>query len=412
MTKNKNLRKNFLWNTVGSTLYAFTSLIFLVAVTRINGLDDAGVFTFAFANSCVFTIIGTFAGRIFQVTEKEGRVSENDFFYNRLLSIGVMILLGAAFGMIKGYGGYKFAVVLVLILFKALEALAEFFYGTIQKKNQIHIVGKSLVAKAILCTGAFIGVDVVTKNILLASAVMSLVALMVLVAYDIPKSRSLGFKRGKFRLDVCMSIFKAGCLVFVINILTQYLINAPKYAIDDLASSDQQTLYGILSMPATFMALVSGFLVHPFINQIKAFIDEKNRSGLNKLVGKLNAAIVVIGTLGSVAAYFLAVPIFKLIYGVDISGHEWSLVIILAGASFYGIVFVLENVLIALRKVKGQAIVFAVSAAVAWLLTRWLVVREAISGGAWSYLAVMALLLVLYFGLYLLGIKKVHERKK
>lgn len=406
MTKNKNLRKNFLWNTIGSTLYAFTSLIFLIAVTRINGLEDAGVFTFAFSNACVFVIIGTFAGRIFQVTEKEGRVTENDFFYNRLLSIGVMALLGAVFGVLKGYDGYKFAVVFVLILFKALEAMAEFYYGVIQKKDEIHCVGKSLTAKAILSVSVFIGVDIATKNILLASIAMTLAMLLVMALYDIRISRKLGFKRGKLNLDACLAIFKSGCLVFVINILTQYLINAPKYAIDDLASSDQQTLYGIIAMPATFMVLVSNFMVHPVINQIKSYIEKKNRVGLNKLVAKLNLIVIAVGALGSIAGYFLAVPIFKLIYGVDVSGYEWSLVLILIGASFYGIVFIIENVLIALRETIGQAVAFVIAAVSAFLLTRALVAGEAISGGAKAYIIVMSLLLVLYGVLYYSALEK------
>lgn len=400
MTKNKNLRRNFLWNTIGSTLYAFTSLVFLVAVTRINGLDDAGVFTFAFSNACVFVIIGTFAGRIFQVTEKDSKVSENDFFYNRLLSIGVTMLLGAAFGMIKGYDGYKYAVVFVLILFKALEALAEFYYGVIQKKDEIHCVGKSLTAKAVLSAGVFIGVDIATKNILLASAAMTVAMLLVMVFYDIRISRKLGFKRGRLNLGACLTIFKSGCLVFIINIFTQYLINAPKYAIDDLASPDQQTLFGILAMPATFMVLVSNFMVHPVINQIKSLIEKKDRTGLNRLVSRLNLVVMAIGVLGSIAGYFLAAPIFKLIYGVDVSGYEWSLVLILIGASFYGVVFVLENVLIAFRDMVGQAVAFAIAATSAFLLTRALVVGEAVSGGAKAYLIVMSLLLVLYGVLY------------
>ncbi|MBS7346455.1 MAG: hypothetical protein KIG14_01960, partial [Candidatus Sacchiramonaceae bacterium] len=276
----------------------------------------------------------------------------------------------------------------------------------IQKKDEIHCVGKSLTAKAVLSAGIFIGVDIATKNILLASAAMTMAILLIMIFYDIRISRKLGFKRGRLNLNACLTIFKSGCLVFIINILTQYLINAPKYAIDELASPDQQTLFGILAMPATFMVLVSNFMVHPVINQIKSLIEKRNRIGLNRLVGKLNLVVMVIGILGSIAGYFLAAPIFKLIYGVDVSGYEWSLVLILIGSSFYGIVFVLENVLIAFRDMVGQAVAFAIAAASAFLLTRALVIGEAVFGGTKAYLIVMSLLLVLYGVLYYRALEK------
>lgn len=49
-----NLRKNFTWNLVGSTAWAFVSLFYMMIVTRINGIDDAGIFSFAFSTASFF----------------------------------------------------------------------------------------------------------------------------------------------------------------------------------------------------------------------------------------------------------------------------------------------------------------------------------------------------------------------
>ena len=56
-----NLKKNFIWNLIGSTINSFTSLIFLIIVTRINGIEAAGIFTFAFSTACLFYIIGIYS---------------------------------------------------------------------------------------------------------------------------------------------------------------------------------------------------------------------------------------------------------------------------------------------------------------------------------------------------------------
>ena len=64
-----NLKKDLFWNTLGSTLNAFTSLFYMIIITRINGINDAGIFTFAFSTATLFYMIGIYAGRVFQVTD-------------------------------------------------------------------------------------------------------------------------------------------------------------------------------------------------------------------------------------------------------------------------------------------------------------------------------------------------------
>ena len=82
LEKNKNFNKNFLWNIVGTTFNAFNSLFFLIIVTRINGTNDAGIFTLAYSTACILYVIGVYAGRIFQVTEREN-INNKEYIVNR-----------------------------------------------------------------------------------------------------------------------------------------------------------------------------------------------------------------------------------------------------------------------------------------------------------------------------------------
>ena len=42
-------RRNVLWNTVGSAVYALTSMLLGALVTRVLGADAGGIFFFAFS---------------------------------------------------------------------------------------------------------------------------------------------------------------------------------------------------------------------------------------------------------------------------------------------------------------------------------------------------------------------------
>ena len=59
---NKKDVKNTYWNIIGSSLNAISSLVFLIIVTRINGVEEAGIFTYGYATACLFYTIAVYYG--------------------------------------------------------------------------------------------------------------------------------------------------------------------------------------------------------------------------------------------------------------------------------------------------------------------------------------------------------------
>ena len=117
--------KNIIWNMIGATTNAFNSLLFTIIVTRINGLNDAGIFTYAFATACLLYVIGVYLGRTFQVTDIDEKNTNSNYVYNKITTCALMILVSILFVLIKGYDIYKSAVIIVLCGFKSIEALSE-----------------------------------------------------------------------------------------------------------------------------------------------------------------------------------------------------------------------------------------------------------------------------------------------
>ena len=71
-----------------------------------------------------------------------------------------------------------------------------------------------------------------------------------------------------------MDIFINGFPTFCVTFLNIYLINASKYAIDNVMTEDYQAIFGIIVMPATIMVLLAQFMVHPFLNSITNYIEK------------------------------------------------------------------------------------------------------------------------------------------
>ena len=150
MEKDLQFKKNFIWNTLGTGFNAFNSLFFMIIATRVNGVDDAGVFTIAFSTACILYAIGLYAGRVYQVTELNKNITDKDFIINRLITCFSMIIFLILFCVVRNYDIEKSIIFLLLTIYKASEAFSDVVYGVLQKNDKLDIVGKSLFGKSLI----------------------------------------------------------------------------------------------------------------------------------------------------------------------------------------------------------------------------------------------------------------------
>jgi len=404
------LKKNVIWNMIGASANAFTSLIFAIIVTRINGLEEAGIFTYAFATSCLFFVIAIYAGRAFQVTDVSDKYSDTDYIYHRILTCIVMILAIITFNIVKGYNIFKSSVMLLLCLYKVTEAFSEVWYAIIQKKEQLYKVGISMTIKAIVSMIVLFIIDYFTKNLILSCISIIIVNLLCIIFYDLKNIKQVGIKKTKFNIEKIKSIFVTGFFTFILTFLGSYLINAPRYAIDDILTSDLQTIFGIIIMPATFMGLLGQYIIQPALTKIAKAIKEKDYKNLKKIITFVIITILLIGILVLFVAYFLESPVLGIIYGVDLTPYILSMMIIIAGSIMYSLGIIISYILIAFRKTFIQAIIYTVVSIIATILSYTLVNKIQILGASITY-AITMTSIALSFLIYLIyHIKKCVKR--
>lgn len=396
---NRIEKKNIIWNMIGATFNSFNSLFFAILVTRINGLNDAGIFTYSFATACVLYNIGVYEGRAFQVTDITGKNTDTDYLYHRILTCILMFIVSFAFVMIKGYDGYKVAIFLLLCIFRLIEAFAEVLYGMLQKNEKLYQVGISLFAKAILGILCFTVVDMITKNLILAISSLIVVNIAGIIFYDRKNVKQVEISKSRFNWKANNYIFKAGFFTFILTFLSVYLINASRYAIDDLSTNELQTIFGIIIMPATFMGLMGQYIIQPALTKLSHFIKEKQYLPLKQMILKLLTILIGIGVLVFVVAYFLETPVLGLVYGVNLKPYFFSMMIIIFGSFFYASSMILSIILIAMRKTASQAITYGIICILATILAYQMVERWQIAGASITYttsmIAITAIFLLL-----------------
>lgn len=399
-------QKNVAWNAIGSTANAFTSLIFVIIATRINGVDKAGIFSFAFATACILFVLAGYIVRAFQVTDLTGSFTDTDYFYNRIITCAVMLMVAVAFVLIRGYNIYKATIILLLCLFKCAEAFAEVLYGFMQKSNKLYVVGVSLFCKAACAIICFLLVDLITKNLLYSCIMLVLSYVLFIIILDIPVIKKLELVKSGFSLKTNNRLLKVGFFTFVITILGIYLVNAPRYVIDSSYENSVQTIYGIIIMPATFMSLLGQYIIQPCLMRISQCIAERNYNSLKGLLSKIFLLMAGFGIAVFGVAFFLEEPVLSFIYGIDLSDYKPQMMIIIVGSILYGLETISSYILIAFRRTGIQAIIFTAMSLLATGLSWMLVKRFEIIGAACAYLLVMALLTIAFFICLAVSMKK------
>lgn len=86
--------RDFIWNAVGSFVYALASIVLAFSVIRLAGADEGGIFGFGFSTlGQQMFIVAYFGIRPFHITDMQGEYSFGDYLSARRLTTGLAMFL-------------------------------------------------------------------------------------------------------------------------------------------------------------------------------------------------------------------------------------------------------------------------------------------------------------------------------
>lgn len=397
---------DILWYMGGLLLFGFTSLIYMIIVTRVVGIEAGGKFTFAYAVACTFFAVGVYFGKSFQITDKSNRYSDTDYIYNRITTCLVMVLLTLVFCLFRKYNLEKIVLILILTVYRGADAFVDSIHAVIQKKDRVYKVGMSIFFRTLLLVASFIVSLILFKNIILSSLVIMIINVLyfIVVDYRIAKKNIIS---SKFDNSKNLLLLIEGFTAFLFYFLAIYVNNASKYAIDSLSTETIQGIFGIIYMPSSFVSLVSLYIVQPFLNNITGLLKNKKIMDLNKLLLKLTLIVSLIGIIIMILSYFIGIPILEMLYSVELDNQKFNLLIILLGSVLYSIYSVYSQVLVAMRKNLYQVLCLGLLFITSIILSNQLVYAYGINGASMAYTIAMAIEVLMIAAGYICYSKKI-----
>ena len=400
-------KKDYIWNSIGSFLQSAISPILLIVITRLNGVGDSGLFSFAMSLSVVFWAISLWGGRTYQVSDVKKEFSSGDYIVVRFISSLIVAVFSISFCILSGYDLIKTELIMVLVSFKILESIADSMYGVLQIHNKLYIVGISLTMKSVFGFIIFAIVDILTKNIIYGALSIFIVNIVVVIFYDIPWMKhveSVGLT--KKNIMQAGKIMKKTAEVFVVVFLTMFSLNIPRYFLDKY-HYDQIGYFGIMAMPITLLTLFISFVLQPNVVNLSELLKKKRIKEFTKIVSKIDFITFTLGILFIVSSYLIGVWVLNTVFGIDINNFRIDLTIMVIGAVANAFVSIYVNLLIILRRFKGQFYTLLVTNILAVILSIYLIDRLAMLGSVLVFMTISFLQAIILLFIYKRSLKNV-----
>lgn len=400
-------KKDYIWNSIGSFLQSAISPILLIVITRLNGVGDSGLFSFAMSLSVVFWAISLWGGRTYQVSDAKKEFSSGDYIVVRFISSLIVAVFSISFCVLSGYDLIKTELIMVLVSFKILESIADSMYGVLQIHNRLYIVGISLTMKSVFGFMLFTMVDILTKNIVYGALSIFIVNIAVVIFYDIPWMKhveSVGLT--KKNIMQAGKIMKKTAEVFVVVFLTMFSLNIPRYFLDKY-HYDQIGYFGIMAMPITLLTLFISFVLQPNVVNLSELLKKKKIKEFTKIVSKIDFITFTLGILFVISSYLIGVWVLNTVFGIDINNFRIDLTIMVIGAVANAFVSIYVNLLIILRRFKGQFYTLLVTNILAVILSIYLIDRLAMLGSVLVFMTISFLQAIILLFIYKRSLKNV-----
>ena len=397
---NNITRDSYIWNTMSAMLFALQSAIVLLVITRTNGLDDAGVFSIAYAVGSLMYFIGEYGVRKYQVSDVNEEMSFTDYHSHRVVACVLALIASAvytAFYYKKGeYTGYKAYIVIMVCLVKTVEAYSEVYFGRYQQVGRLDVSAKTNLYRTFIGMAAFMIALVITHDMALSMTVWLVAVVLAFPTSSLAVMKDFATLEFRFDWKKILKIFYDCFPLFAGFFMLLYASNAPKYAIDACMTDTDQACYNFIFMPVFAIGLFANFIFNPILVDLAHKWEDSEIRGFTKIVVRQIFVILAITLLAIGVALTIGCPVLGIMYNADLSPYRIDLAILMIGGGMLALVNFFAVVITVMRYQKHLTAGYILLAILAGILANRVVAAYGIRGATVLYTIPMGLLAAVF----------------
>ena len=149
-TQPLSTQANALWNAAGCFFYLGCQWLTTIFVALFSSnFENSGVLAFAMSTGNMFSALGLYKIRTYQVSDVNSDYSPNNYVCFRFITIGTAAFITILYLLAStGLNTFTFASIIYL-LFKADETFNDVIFGIEQKADRMDYIGKSQFMRGI-----------------------------------------------------------------------------------------------------------------------------------------------------------------------------------------------------------------------------------------------------------------------
>lgn len=366
-----SIRSGFAWTLAGNGLYAASQWAILSLTAKLGGAEMLGQYALVVALTTPVVMLAHLNLRAVLATDVAGRHPFGDYVAVRLAASAVGMLAVAWQAVASGQSRGLTAMILLAGLAQTSEAVSDIFFGAMQRRGELPLVGRSMMARGVLSAGAFGWTLYGTGDLAWALGAMAVARLAVLVTYDWRRGAT-GESLARSGPRAEMEIFRTALPLGLVLLLVSLNTNLPRYVIERHLGLRELGVFAAVAAFMTVGSTVVNALGQSATPHLARHAESREPKEFLRLTMALAGWVFGLGAVGILAAATMGPALLTLLYRGEFGAYGGLLVAVMGAAALAYVGIALGFAITACRAFDAQVPLFCVVAAscggASWLL--------------------------------------------
>lgn len=409
MKKENDIKRNILFNTIGSVFYCVCQWFLTILVVRLDSLETSGYLSLAMTTSSSFSAITLFGMRNFQVSDVKEEFSSKEYYGSRIITCTISLIACMLYAVAMTESFYNFGCITLFMLIRLAEGFADVFHGINQKHNRFDLIGTSYILRGIFSVLSFTVGLVLTHNLLVTLLVMAILNLLIIVVFDRWKTGELeDIKPVVWSKHIVKLLI--GCVPLVIFSFLLSMENLiPKNLLEKMYGANELGIYASIASPTLVVQVMATVVFNPFLPGFTKLYTDGNYNKFQKVFHRILLVLVGMALVVVLGANLLGRFGLKLLFGKMILEYYYLFNPIVWCTILTAMIWVVSAIVIAIRQIKSLLVGIVVSFGLCVSIAQPLIERYGKNGV--SVVQIIAYAVLVVYMIIICEVKIIREKR-
>lgn len=394
-SRENTIRKNMLYNTIGSLIYYACQWMMSVVIVRISGYDAAGVLSLAMSVTTAPALVALFNVRSYQVSDINDEYTTNTYIQSRTFSNALAFVICIVMILAGGYSISKAIAIAVFMVLKVIEGYADVYYGVEQKHNRLDYAGISMALRGIGIIIPFVLALYLWDNLIVALGLVSVINAIILALWDVRivhqwKKEELTESKKQVKNAVKNLLLTCYPLA-IVAFMNALSVNISKMALEQYYGTEIMGYYSSVASPTLVVQLAATTVFAPLMTPLTEAFQKKQKDIFANICKNFAFLAMGLTVICLIASKLLAHWGLVFLFGKDIEPYVYLFVPAIIISVLLAINAIFYSMCTLMREIKKQYIIGSAAILTAIVVSLTLVKGYGMDGLIWAQYITLAI---------------------